>query len=339
MPNTIRNYRSTDLEAIVTLLNAADTFDKTEEGASIAETRDFFSTPGLTPEENVFVAEEDGRIVGYAILRAAKSDTETTFRTWYQVHPIRRGRGLEERLLNRLHARAEERLGECATETVNFDSMVVLPDAARRALFERFALREVRRLWRMVRPLPHDLTEPEFPEGIITRRYRIGEDDAAMHRADTEIFRDHWGHTDEPLEMWQHYVAQPMFRPDLTVIAENLATREIAGYCTIAVNNEENKRLGVKRGWIDILGVRRAYRRQGLGTALLVAGLHALRGAGLIQAALGCDSENVTGATRIYERVGFRVDRTRIIMRKRMRGPRAEAAGVAQHQQSQVASS
>ena len=337
MPCTIRNYRSTDLEDVVTLINAADTFDKTEDGTSIEEMRELLSLPSLVPEENVFVAEEeDGRIVGFAAIRHYKNETETTFRAEYQVHPIRRGRGLEERLLNRLYARAEERLGECKTEIVDFASSLVVPDHARLVSLERFGMREVRRFWRMVRPTLNDIPEPHFPQDIITRAYRLGQDDELAHRADTEIFRDHWGHSDQPLEMWQHYVAQSSFKPELTVVAENQATREMVGFCTIAINTEENKRLGVKRGWIDILGVRRAYRKQGLGTALILAGLRNLRRAGLTQAALGCDSENLTGATRIYERVGFRVDRTRIAMRKRMRGPREDAARVSQRTESYV---
>ena len=57
MPCTIRNYRPTDLEHIVHLINAADTFDKTEDGTSIEEMRELLSLPSLVPEENVFVAE------------------------------------------------------------------------------------------------------------------------------------------------------------------------------------------------------------------------------------------------------------------------------------------
>ena len=59
-------------------------------------------------------------------------------------------------------------------------------------------------------------------------------------------------------------------------------------------------------------------RRAGL--ALLVAALRNLRDAGAQQAALGADSENLTGATRIYERVGFSVSLTRAAYRKKMRG-------------------
>ncbi len=320
MEPVIRNYRSSDLEPIVALINAADAADKTEAGTSAEETRALFDTPGFAPTENVFVAEDaGGRVVGYANLRLAKEPDGNGFRTWFVVHPMTRGRGLEDRLLARLYARAEARLGECETTRVYFDSFGNLVERERIAAQERFGMREVRRFWLMVRPTLDDLALPRFPADIVTRAYRLKEDDAIMHATDTEVFRDHWGHSEEPLERWEHYVAWSAFMPDLTVIAEDVATHTIAGYCIITLNVEENARLGVRRGWIDILGVRRAYRKQGLGTALLLAGLRNLRDAGAQQAALGCDSENPTGATRIYERVGFVVHKTRAVYRKPMR--------------------
>lgn len=321
MEPVIRNYRSSDLERIVALINAADAVDRTEDGTSVEETRTIFDMPGFDPTKNVFVAEDaGGGVVGYANLRLAKEPDGNGFRTGFVVHPRARGRGLEDRLLARLYARAEERLTECDTPRVYFDSFGNLIERARIAALERFGMREVRRFWVMVRPTLDDLAPAQFQTGIVPRAYRLPEDDALMHATDTEVFRDHWGHTEEPLERWQHYAAQSAFKSDLSVIAEDAATRTIAGFCTITISAEETARLGVQRGWIDILGVRRAYRKQGLGTALLLASLHNMREAGAQQAALGCDSENLTGATRIYERVGFVVHKTRAVYRKQIRG-------------------
>ena len=222
--------------------------------------------------------------------------------------------------MKRLYARATERLGECDTAVVWFDSFANLSRPWRTDALERFGTRQIRQFWMMVRPNLENLAQPQIPSGVTFRAYRVKEDDAAMHAADAETFRDHWGHTEEPLEHWLHYVAWSAFKPDLSVIAEDAATGAIAGYCTILINDEENARLGLRRGWIDILGVRRPYRKHGLGTALLLAALRNLRDAGMQQAALGADSENLTGATRIYERVGFSVALTRAVYRKKLRG-------------------
>jgi len=49
---------------------------------------------------------------------------------------------------------------------------------------------------------------------------------------------------------------------------------------------------------------------------LLVQSLHALCAEGMEAAHLHADSENLTGAMRLYERVGFRVRKTSIAYRK-----------------------
>jgi ribosomal protein S18 acetylase RimI-like enzyme len=78
-------------------------------------------------------------------------------------------------------------------------------------------------------------------------------------------------------------------------------------------------RTGSQEGYIASIGVLRAYRHRGLGTALLAQSLHALKRAGMEVAELGADPENPTGAMRIYERMGFRVRRMGMAYQKVMR--------------------
>jgi ribosomal protein S18 acetylase RimI-like enzyme len=72
-------------------------------------------------------------------------------------------------------------------------------------------------------------------------------------------------------------------------------------------------------GWIRILGVLPEYRRRGLGQALLrhSFGEFARRGANAV--GLGVDAENPTGAVRVYERAGMRVERTNLLFEKEQR--------------------
>jgi mycothiol synthase len=223
------------------------------------------------------------------------------------------------RLLTRLYTRAQERQNEFQKTGVHFHTLVNALERERLAVVQAFGMGELRRFWQMVRPLEAPMDAPRFSEGIITRAYRVGEDDECVNDAVNEAFRDHFGHSENSLESWKHFVSRPLFRPDLTLIAEDAHTRAIAGFSINLVNAEENGRLGIMRGWVDLIGVRRPWRQQGLGTALLLKSLQIFREAGLTQAALGCDSENITGATRIYERVGFRVDKTRIAFTKPVR--------------------
>ena len=82
---------------------------------------------------------------------------------------------------------------------------------------------------------------------------------------------------------------------------------EIAGAVLNAIYPEENEQLGIKRGWLDSVFTRRAWRKRGLARALIVRSLHLLRERGMEGAALGVDADNPSGALRLYESVGFAV--------------------------------
>ncbi|MBP1632328.1 MAG: Acetyltransferase, partial [Acidobacteria bacterium] len=68
--------------------------------------------------------------------------------------------------------------------------------------------------------------------------------------------------------------------------------------------------------YTESISVRRPYRRRGLARSLLVQSLHAVRERGMAEAALGVLTENLHGAFRLYESVGFRVVRRWTTLRK-----------------------
>jgi ribosomal protein S18 acetylase RimI-like enzyme len=72
-------------------------------------------------------------------------------------------------------------------------------------------------------------------------------------------------------------------------------------------------------GQINTLGVRRPWRRQGLGLALLYHSFGALYQRGKRRVRLGVDAQSLTGATRLYERAGMHVDRQFTMFEKELR--------------------
>jgi GNAT superfamily N-acetyltransferase len=60
-------------------------------------------------------------------------------------------------------------------------------------------------------------------------------------------------------------------------------------------------------GWIGTLAVRPAWRRRGLGLALLQESFGRFYARGERTVALGVDAQNPTGPTRLYERAGMGV--------------------------------
>ena len=73
-------------------------------------------------------------------------------------------------------------------------------------------------------------------------------------------------------------------------------------------------------GYVGLLGVRRPWRRKGLGEALLLRSFQAFRERGWTRGTLGVDASSPTGATRLYERAGMRVYRTTVFLERPVRG-------------------
>jgi mycothiol synthase len=72
---------------------------------------------------------------------------------------------------------------------------------------------------------------------------------------------------------------------------------QIAGF------SQNRFRMGI--GWIGTLGVRRPWRKRGLGEALLLHSFGEFYKRGTSTIGLGVDAQNPTGATRLYQKVGM----------------------------------
>jgi ribosomal protein S18 acetylase RimI-like enzyme len=62
------------------------------------------------------------------------------------------------------------------------------------------------------------------------------------------------------------------------------------------------------KGWVATLGVRRPWRKRGIGLALLRHSFNEFYRRGLRRAGLGVDAQNLTGALRLYESAGMHVE-------------------------------
>jgi mycothiol synthase len=100
-------------------------------------------------------------------------------------------------------------------------------------------------------------------------------------------------------EDWEQRVLQRHdFNPALTFMAFD--GNEVAG---VVVNRYRDI------AWVWLLAVRPAWRKRGLGLALLLQAFNTFYQRGDRAVGLGVDSQSLTGATRLYEKVGMRVTR------------------------------
>jgi mycothiol synthase len=219
------------------------------------------------------------------------------------VHPDFRGRGIGGRLVELAESWARER-------SLPRLHMHAVTDEARR-LFEARGFELVRYFWRMEILLDDEPVRTDPPDGFTIRSYEPGADDEALYAMHQEAFAEHWEFAPYPLEDWLRWrTTRGDYLPELWQLA--FEGDELAGAA-----------LGFGQtglGWILDLAVAPKWRKRGLGLALLQRSFRELYRGGFTQIGLEVDSENETGATRLYERAGMRVTRRYATFEKRISG-------------------
>jgi mycothiol synthase len=280
----LRPLREHDADAVAALFGEAWGESRRMDGADI---RGWFNNQALNPE-NLLVLERDGRVVGYFDVWVEEDVADLDVAApgfWDEAfdHAENRARALGAKRV-RSFVVHEHAVGELVT---------------------RRGYRTIRGSWTMEIEFGVEApAEPAQPEGIEIKPYRHPEDEQRVYEAVEEAFIDHWNFHPSTIEKWREFnVKAPNFDPDLWLVAWD--GDEVAG----ASLNYPERSGDPGHGWVGTLGVRRDWRRRGVGEALLRRSFAALHARGLRKVGLGVDAENPTGATRLYERVGMRVVR------------------------------
>jgi ribosomal protein S18 acetylase RimI-like enzyme len=141
---------------------------------------------------------------------------------------------------------------------------------------------------------------PQLPAGLELRTYRDADADSVCATIDDAFAGDPFHKAVTPSVFREFFLRARGFDPSLWLLAWDGA--ELAGLSLNYPEHGSDRRLG----WVDLLGVRRPWRRRGLGEALLRRSFALLYERGLRRVGLGVDAQNVTGALRLYERAGMR---------------------------------
>jgi mycothiol synthase len=306
-----------DYEGLVALIREAHVADGIDWIPTVENLRTEHEHGGeFDPRRDLLLALVDGAIVGASDTNVRTRDLGPNHHVEGWVSPAFRRRGLGRALLHWAEARAREvALVDGRTGERTLSSWPDEAQAGAVALYESEGYSIVRYGFMMVRDLAEPIAELPMPDGLETRPV-VAADHRRIWDADVEAFRDHWNPGERTEADFEGWFASPELDTSLWRVAWE--GDEVAGSVMNFIYPAENETLGVRRGWLDHVSVRRPWRRRGLASALIASSLSALRDAGMTEAALGVDAENLSGALRVYENLGFRRARTGVSYRKAM---------------------
>lgn len=295
----LRAAQWTDLEPVAQLILEVCTNDG---DATVAvtpgELKSEWETPGFNLGTDAWVVTaSDGRVVGYEefVNRYAHASLQGDG----YVHPSFMGMGIGTAMLRALEERARKEVKLADPEQrVYIRNAMSIGDAVSRQMHENEGYKAVRFYWRMEITLEAAPPAPAWPQGIELRPFDPDGQAYLVYRAHEEAFRDHWGVTPHSFDEWRYRTMENSeFDPSLWSVAWD--GDQIAGYVLNRYRGE--------KGWVGTLGVRRPWRKRGLGLALLYYSFGTFFKRGTRVISLGVDAASQTGATRLYQKAGMHV--------------------------------
>lgn len=291
------------MAALTTAANQHDAIPFMPTAANLRE--EIEASEGCDPASDLVVAELDGRMVAEAGVDRVIRGGIAVYETWGHVLPEVRRRGLGRALLGEnLRRIAERGAAEAADQSWEARGYVDEGETAHHALLAAAGFEPLRYFFLMRRPTLDDIPDAPLPDGLVVRpvspdQHRV------IWEAEAEAFRDHWQSREPTDAEYEMTFRREELDTSLWVVAWD--GDEVAGVVQTWVWGEENAAMGVDRGWLEHISVRRPWRRRGVGRAITAEALRRLRAAGLSEAMLGVDAENPTGALGLYEGLGFAV--------------------------------
>jgi GNAT superfamily N-acetyltransferase len=315
---SFRNYRDeSDLPAMLALINACKTADQEERHDTLENIiNNYRHLTNCDPLQDVLIAEMNGEAVAYSRLTwwQEEDSKNRIYMSFGFIHPEWRRKGIGAAMLQYNQSRLRAIAAQHPVDGARFfESFCNTTQVGTQAILEKDGYQPVRHFYAMVRPDLENIPDLPLPEGLEVRlvpadRYR------QMWDAFQEAFRDHWGYAEPKESDYEAWLKSPEFQPELWQVAWD--DDQIAGFILNFINHGENEEYNRKRGWTECIGVRRPWRRRGLARALLARSLRMHRDLGMTEAALGVDTQSLSGANLLYESMGFRPVRVHVTYRK-----------------------
>lgn len=275
---SLRPPTAADGEPVLAVMVARDIADIGRPDVRLQDVVGDWSAPDIDPLLDCFVADDDGAVVGYAVVDAQGATA--------LVDPDAEGRGIGTTLRRAVEDRARER-GQPIRQMVYAGSAGV-------AHLEAAGYRPMHFYQRLRAPLD---VIPQAPP-VVTRVFDLEADAPEVHALIELAFSEIEGNTPEPYESWRSRMAartDPAFR---------LALDDEEGLVAVATGERWQEECS---GYVAHLAVAPRARGRGHGRNALLAMLAAFRDAGLGYGQLAVHGTNMP-ALGLYESLGMSRD-------------------------------
>ena len=303
-----RRPNERDFEQIANVVNASWKADLIDARISVEGVAQTWKYPqNFDPTKDAVVVERDGAVVGYGNVTWRQKPSNLRIYTHnafllpkWRIDNLRREMvRLNEHRLQMIESKHPDNLRKF------FEAYANSEPNDWKAILETEGYRASWFLFGMLRSNLDDIPDLPLPKGVEVRPVSQ-EDLKKIWDSAREAFRDGREFTEEKWSE-EEYIRRneaPTFDPELWQIAWE--DDEVIGGVHNRIDKEENEALNRKWGHTEQIFVRRRWRNRGIAKALIAHSLRILAEHGMTEATLDVDTENPSGALRLYESLGFK---------------------------------
>lgn len=279
---------------------------------------DYAHLENCNPERDLIFVEIHGQVIGY--FRCYWWEELKLGRRYCHIGflvPDWRCKGIGTAMLKWVEQRLREIASEHPPEIAkSFQAVASQSQTGKLKLLERSNYQPIRYFDEMVRSNLDNIPDFVLPDGLSVRAV-LPEHYRSIWQTVEVTLQDAWGCAEFTEASYQAWLSHKYhFQPDLWQIAWDDATDRIIGHVLTFIDRAENDKYQRQRGYTEVIGVCRSWRKRGVARALIARSLQVQKAEGMTESALGVDSENPSGANRLYEECGFKAVKRNIVFSK-----------------------
>ena len=307
-----------DFPTMLRILGAVTEADQEDRATTLDDLKhDYSHLTHSDPDQDMIFAEVNGETIAYSRVEWWQEDdpNHRIYSQFVNILPKWRYQGIETAMIGWCEARLREIAKTHPKDSQRFFQTYSSGYKPKfNQLLEELGFSPARFFIEMSRSLD-EIPAVKLPDDI--KVHPADEKDIRkVWDASVEAFRDHWGYTIPKEEDFISYKASKFFQPELWQVAWE--GDQVVSSVMNFIEHDYNKKFKKKRGWTENISTRKEWRCRGIAKALIVRSMRMFKEKGFTEVALGVDTNNLSGALKLYQSLGYEKDKTWITYRKEM---------------------